>query len=230
MRRRVVLLPAGLAMLLIGCGHRTEQYLLPDQITDFPTLFASNCSGCHGMNGRSGAARPLNDPVFLALIGKEKVRDTIAKGVPQTSMPSFAQNAGGGLTDQQIGILADQMEARWSKPQQAAGSAMPSYSGSLGDPEKGGAVFERQCTLCHGAKRIGGLLTDPDFLALVSDQSLRTSVIAGRSDRGMPNWMGHRPPLTSEDISDVVAWLASHRARSTILNPVTLTSRGTSEP
>ena len=112
-----VWLPAGLAILLLGCGHRTEQYVLPDQVTDFSALYGSNCAGCHGRDGRFGAARPLNDPLFLALIGKEKLRDVIAKGVPGTAMPAFAQNAGGTLTDQQITILADQIEERWSRPQ-----------------------------------------------------------------------------------------------------------------
>jgi len=230
MTRSVVWLPAGLAVLLLGCGHRIEQYVLPDQITDFSALFASNCSGCHGVNGRLGAGRPLNDPIFLAVIGKEKLHDTIAKGVPDTSMPAFAQNAGGGLTDQQITILADQMEARWSKPQEVAGLTLPPYSGDLGDVGKGGAIFERQCSPCHRDKGIGGSLIDPDFLALISDQSLRTSVIAGRADRGMPNWRGHRPPLMPQDVSDVVAWLSSHRSHPMNLNPVSVTRRETSQP
>ena len=85
--------PACIAVVLLGCGHRTEQYVLPDQITDFATLFGSNCAGCHGRDGHSGPARPLNDPLFLALIGKEKLRDTIAKGVKGTPMPAFASRA-----------------------------------------------------------------------------------------------------------------------------------------
>ena len=39
-----------------GCKIRTEEYLRPDQVTDFKTLYAENCSGCHGENGRLGAA------------------------------------------------------------------------------------------------------------------------------------------------------------------------------
>jgi hypothetical protein len=58
-----------------------------------------------------------------------------------------------------------------------------------------------------------GSIVDPSFLALVSDQSLRTTVIAGRPDLGKPDWRevvpGHR--LTPQQISDLVAWLAGHR-------------------
>jgi hypothetical protein len=54
---------------------------------------------------------------------------------------------------------------------------------------------------------------DPTYLALVSNQSLRTTVIAGRPDLGKPDWRDDIPgtPLTADQISDLVAWLAGHR-------------------
>src|SRR6266566_291295 len=107
MMRLAVSLTCGFAIVLLGCGSHAEQYVLPDEVTDFSALYASNCAGCHGQDGRSGAARPLNDPLYLAVIGKEKLRDVIAKGVPQTAMPAFATDAGGTLTNQQVNILAD---------------------------------------------------------------------------------------------------------------------------
>jgi cytochrome c oxidase cbb3-type subunit 3 len=220
-------IPACIAIVLIGCGHRTEQYVLPDQIADFSVLFGSNCAGCHGRDGHSGAARPLNDPLFLALIGKEKLRDTIAKGVNGTPMPAFAQSAGGTLTDQQVAILADQMEATWSRSQDFSGVALPEYSADLGDPTRGEAVFQRDCSICHGEHGIGGSIIDPSFLALVSDQSIRTTVITGRADRGMPDWRSHTPgpAMTAQEISDVVAWLSSHR-----VHPGNLAIGGTNLP
>jgi hypothetical protein len=41
-------------------------------------------------------------------------------------------------------------------------------------------------------------------------------IIAGRPELGMPNHQGLVPgkPLTSEQIADVVGWLASHRPPS----------------
>ncbi len=225
-------LPACFAMILIGCGHRTEQYILPDQITDFSALFGSNCAGCHGPDGRSGAARPLNDPLFLALIGKDTLRDVIEKGVPGTAMPAFAQNAGGALTDQQIAILVDQMEARWSRPRDFVGVALPSYGADLGDPTRGESVFQRDCSQCHGEHGIAGSIIDPAFLSLVSNQSLRTAVLTGRADRGMPDWRSHAPgpamtaqEMTAQEISDVVAWLSAHR-----VHPGNLAIGGTNLP
>jgi len=231
MKRCLLVVPA---ILLLGCGNRVEQFVLPDQVTDFNTLYENNCRGCHGRDGRWGAARPLNDPVFLAVIGKQALRDVIAKGVPKTAMPAFAQNAGGGLTDRQITILADQIEERWSRPRDFAAGDLPPYRADLGDPKAGETVFRTYCASCHGEYGTGaseagsgpGSVVDPSFLSLVSDQSLRTTVIAGRSDRGMPDWRKRTPThsMTPQEISDVVAWISSHR------EPVNLTQRGTKLP
>jgi mono/diheme cytochrome c family protein len=215
-RRIYLLIPC--AIVLLGCGSRTEQYILPDQVTDFTALYEISCAGCHGRDGRLGATRPLNEPVFLAVIGKQMLRDVIANGVPHTAMPAFALNAGGTLTEQQISVVADQIEARWSRPQDFVGVSLPPYSAELGDPKRGEEVFRAYCASCHGEDGMGsskaGSVVNPAFLALVSDQSLRTTVITGRADQGTPDWRSYSPvhPLTPQEISDVVAWLSAHRA------------------
>ena len=218
MKRNGIWLLASFTIALAGCSRGIEQYTLPNQVSDFASLYEGNCAGCHGSDGRSGAARPLNDPVFLALIGKEKLRDTIAMGVPQTPMPAFALDAGGTLTNRQIGILADQMEARWSRPQDLAGATLPPYSAEPGDVKHGEVVFHSYCASCHGEDGTGGAkggsVISPAFLALVSDQSLRTTVIAGRTDLAVPDWRSDSPgrPMMPQEISDVVAWISAHRA------------------
>jgi mono/diheme cytochrome c family protein len=214
---RPVWMAAGLALLLAGCGHRAEQYMLPDEVTDFAVLYAQNCAACHGNDGHGGAARPLNDPLYMALIGKNRLGEVIAKGVPRTAMPPFAQNAGGTLTDRQIAILAGQMQSRWSRPQEFAGAPLPPYSADLGDPDRGASAFRTYCAICHGPSGKGGpkggSVVDPPFLSLVSDQDLRTMVIAGRADQRIPDWRGDAAGrvMTPQDISDVVAWLSAHR-------------------
>jgi mono/diheme cytochrome c family protein len=165
------------------------------------------------------------------VIGERTLRDVIANGVPMTGMPAFAKNAGGDLTDQQVAILADQMEAHWSRPQRFATVALPPYGAKTGDSKTGAAVFHTYCASCHGEEGTGGSkpgsVVDPSFLALVSDQSLRTTVIAGRSDRGSPDYRNATPshPMAPQEISDVVAWLSSHRAAA-----VNLTQRETTLP
>ena len=47
---------------------------------------------------------------------------------------------------------------------------------------------------------------------LVSDQALRTLVIAGRPDLGIPTGAAiPGQPLSAQQVSDVVAWLAAKR-------------------
>ena len=63
--------------LLTGCdqlpGKPTAQHrwMAPSQVVDFSQLYADNCAGCHGTDGRLGAALPLHDPLYLALVGTD---------------------------------------------------------------------------------------------------------------------------------------------------------------
>jgi mono/diheme cytochrome c family protein len=78
--------------------------------------------------------------------------------------------------------------------------------------ERGEGIFRTSCTSCHqnGQQKI----TDPTYLSLVSDQSLRTIVIAGRPDLGHPDWKQVRrgQPLADQDVSDVIVYLHSLRS------------------
>jgi mono/diheme cytochrome c family protein len=201
----------------------------PDQVLDFATLYAENCSGCHGAGGENGAAISLANPVYLAAAGEANLKRATAAGVPGTLMPPFAQSNGGTLTDQQIDALADGMIKNWSRPAILAGETPPAYaSASAGDATRGQNAFATFCGRCHGADGAGeksspgskggdtGSLVDPAYLALVSDQNLRSTIIAGDPEQGMPDWRhdlagaGARA-LTDPEITDIVAWLASHR-------------------
>ncbi len=90
--------------------------MAPAQVTDFNQLYAQNCAGCHGSEGRFGSARPLNDPLYLAVANADVLRQVTAKGVPGTAMPAFAKQAGGSLTDKQIDALVEGMRSRWGRP------------------------------------------------------------------------------------------------------------------
>ena len=47
----------------------------------------------------------------------------------------------------------------------------------------------------------------------MSDQNLRTTIIAGRPDLGHPDWRNCVPgrAMTSQEVTDVVTWLAAQR-------------------
>jgi cytochrome c oxidase cbb3-type subunit 3 len=191
----------------------------PDQIVNFDVLYSQNCAGCHGVEGSGGAAMSLANPTFLAIADDDVIRHTAANGVPGTPMPAFAQSAGGMLTDKQIDSLVRGIRS-WAKPNALRGTTAPSYAAQAsGDAQRGADAYRTFCSSCHGADGRGGSkassIVDGSYLALVSDQQLRTIVIAGRPELGAPDWRGdvEGRPLSPQDISDVVAWLSSQRPK-----------------
>src|SRR5262245_43830332 len=122
-----------LLALAIGCdrlpGKPTpeDRWKAATEVTNFAQLYAVNCSGCHGADGRLGAARPLNDPLYLALVSNNTLHQAIAQGVPGTAAPAFAQQVGGPLTDKQIDILIEGMRSRWGKAENFQNVALPPY-------------------------------------------------------------------------------------------------------
>jgi mono/diheme cytochrome c family protein len=212
------------AIFFTGCGSphgqpgRDSEVLAPNQISDFGTLFSENCSACHGAEGKGGAAIALANPVYLAIADDASIRKVVAQGVPGTAMPAFAQSAGGMLTDAQVDVITKGIRSRWSQNGILNSASAPPYAAkSSGDAQRGEAAYKTFCESCHGPAGLGGqkasAITDGSFLALVNDQYLRTIVIVGRPELGAPDWRGNVPgkPMSDQEITDVVAWLASRR-------------------
>ncbi len=201
---------------LPGRPREADRPLRPHDVTSFAELYGANCAGCHGSNGTLGAAAALANPTYLAWVDDATVRRVITEGIPGTSQPAFAISAGGSLTDAQVDVLVRGMRTQWPAPP-PAGTLPPYAADGGGDVARGGALYAQRCALCHdpGGKGSpkGGSVVDPDYLALVSDQALRTAVVAGRPDLGMPDWRGAPPwpALAPQQVSDLVAWMASHR-------------------
>lgn len=230
---------SGLAGILFlacsGCSHvpgeptATIETIRPDKQLDFHVLYQENCSGCHGANGRGGAAIPLNNPAYLAVAGADTLRSVTAKGLPGTLMPPFAASSGGMLTDQQVDALVQGMLRTWARPAEFAGVTLPPYRASApGDPANGQKAYAAACARCHGADGTGvhtatgqaqpagasaHSIIDPSYLTLVSDQNLRSTVIAGHLDWKAADWRSYISgrALAPQEITDIVAWLASHR-------------------
>jgi cytochrome c oxidase cbb3-type subunit 3 len=127
---------------------------------------------------------------------------------------------------------ADGISPKWGTPGKPP-KGVPSYReqsasshGSVaGNKEKGALVFARACAACHGNHGQGvgqggetvRTINDLVFLALISNQALRRYAITGRPDLGMPGYAEARPgnphfmPLTDQEVTDLVALLASWR-------------------
>jgi cytochrome c oxidase cbb3-type subunit 3/ubiquinol-cytochrome c reductase cytochrome c subunit len=239
----LLLVAAGLA--LAGCSRAPgrpgpgPEVVRPEEVVDFPTLYRQNCAACHGENGRDGVAFSLANPVYVGVAGEARLREVIAKGVSGKLMPAFAMSAGGVLTDAQVTALAHGIVEQWGNPALLAGQTPPTYQSSLtGDANHGPETYRVFCARCHGATGEGGpadgkarptnsdarssrsgwlgSIVDPSYLALISDQNLRSILIAGRPDEAMPDWRNDAAqPMTDQQITDILAWLASKR----IANP-----------
>lgn len=75
------------------------------QLDDAMTLYAENCSVCHGLNGEGIGATPPLDSAVLRTMPYDGIYKTIARGRYQTAMPAWALEDGGPLSDYQIDEL-----------------------------------------------------------------------------------------------------------------------------
>ncbi len=210
-----------LVFLLGGCdwmpGKPTAKdvWKPPEANLDFSNLYMTSCIACH--SGVSGVASAISmgNSVYLSLITPNKMREIIARGIPGTAMPAFSEKMGGRLTEAQIDVLVKGIYA-WKDPKKVPAGPLPVYSAPPGDVRRGAQVFSMNCASCHGVEGTGGKagsVVDTAYLNLVTDQYLRTLVIAGRPEVGHPNWheAAGGQPMSDQDVSDVVAWLISHR-------------------
>ena len=80
-----------------GCGDAPgrlvaeETPMTPSATSDFGVLYRANCAGCHGADGKGGAAIAIADPVYLAIVDDATLRHVASNGIKGTSMPAFAQ-------------------------------------------------------------------------------------------------------------------------------------------
>jgi mono/diheme cytochrome c family protein len=224
-----------------GIPTAADDVSRPDKQLDFHALYKQSCSGCHGDNGRGGAAIPLNDAAYLAFAGADNIRTATAKGMSSTMMPAFATSSGGMLTEAQVDALVQGMLREWSRPSDFSGIALPSYAAvDAGNPVDGQKAYTTACARCHGNDGTGvhpsannsaltrdstpHSIVDASYLALVSDQSLRSLVVAGHPDANTPDWRTYIAgrALTPQEITDIVAWLSAHRvpaAQQSASNP-----------
>lgn len=211
--------------LILGCDNAPgrpgpgPEVIRPEALVDYSTLYKDNCAACHGPDGSHGASIPLANSVLPSIMGHDALRDTIARGVPNSLMPAFSRSYGGTLTDQQIEILTQGILHQAGTSGSPAGGNLPSYQATLsGDPVRGQQAYTAACARCHGPGGEGndrlklGSITDPTYLAIVTDQYLRNLILGGRPDENMPDYRTDLPqPLTDQQITDIVAWMASKR-------------------
>jgi cytochrome c oxidase cbb3-type subunit III len=117
----------------------------PEQVARGQQIFRSNCSFCHGSDGRGGETGPnlVRDVVVLRDQNGELITPIVQNGIPARGMPSLGLSA------------ADIIDiAAWLHSQPLSDRGTPSTLDILvGDAKQGAAYFNGagHCTQCHSA-------------------------------------------------------------------------------
>ncbi|MEM4724175.1 MAG: cytochrome c, partial [Candidatus Hadarchaeum sp.] len=90
---------------------RTQQEILNAQLDEGMTLYAENCSVCHGLQGEGIGSNPPLNTSALASMPYDDLFKTIARGRYGTAMPAWSKEEGGPLSDYQISELIALIQA-----------------------------------------------------------------------------------------------------------------------
>jgi cytochrome c oxidase cbb3-type subunit 3/ubiquinol-cytochrome c reductase cytochrome c subunit len=117
-------------------------------------------------------------------------------------MAAYGKSRGGPLEEQEISAIVAFLRTKGPKSQ-----PLPASPALGGDAARGAAVFEKNCTSCHGTITTRGNsvhLHNPELLAAASPGFLRYAILNGRAPTPMPAFQGK---LTDQEVTDVVTWL-----------------------
>ena len=181
---------------------------------DGARLYGQHCAVCHGDNGNGGVGVPLALPGFQATVDDAYLRATIRHGRPGRVMPAFSR-----LSDAEVDAIVGHIRG-WRKD-----AAAPQFTSErvAGNPQRGASLFAQHCAACHGERGQGGrgtgvtfsrprdlpiiapALNNPGFLAAVTDQQLKTTLMDGRKGTPMVSFL--EQGLSERDIDDLVSFV-----------------------
>ncbi len=180
------------------------------QLDDAMSLYAENCSVCHGLNGEGIGATPALDSEALRTMPYEDLYKTISRGRYQTAMPAWAIEDGGPLSDYQIDELVTLIQyGDWIETGDRTvnlGLAPlipfttepdPALLAEIGNLPDGSTLqtavqlFAANCVACHGADGLGTAiapaLNDPLVREKTSEDITRI-ITYGNTGTLMAGW------------------------------------------
>lgn len=147
---------------------------LASDLDEAMSLYAQNCSVCHGLAGEGISATPALDRPDLLDVEPDYLTKIIARGLYGTSMPAWSKEDGGALSDYQIAALVSLIQnGNWQMTQDRVVNlglaplipftaqpdpALLEQAGSMQGGEqlvRGIEVYAVQCVACHGADGLG---------------------------------------------------------------------------
>lgn len=173
-------------------------------------LYGRICSVCHGKTGegyKADEATALAQPDFLASVSDDYLRTAIKYGRTGTTMSAWSLERGGPLSAGDVDAVIAFLRTWDHAPRAKLDDGPP-----LGDAAKAAAVYDRECTRCHGARGVGGPnvhIGNLDLLASATNGFLRHAIRNGRPGAQMPAF---GESLHDEGVEDMVALLRSWQA------------------
>jgi mono/diheme cytochrome c family protein len=201
----------------------SQDDVLAVQLDDGMTLYAENCSVCHGLSGEGIGATPALNTDALRTMSASDLTRIIAEGRYNTAMPAWSEADGGPLSDFQVSELtALILHGDWQATQDRVVNlglaplvpfttepdpALLSEVLLLPDGEvlqTAIRIYANQCVACHGADGLGTsiapALNDAAVRAVSSDELTRI-ITNGTSGTLMAGWSNVLKP---EEISAMV--------------------------
>ncbi len=179
------------------------------------TMFGTFCASCHGPAGEGysagGSGPGIGLPGFLNLVCDDYVFQTVKHGRLGTPMKSFiGPGAIADLTESDVADIISHLRTLQHKVPPEVAADITLRQSEKGNPATGRVIFAANCAACHqddGEGKVGlaPSLRNRDFLAVASDDFIRTTIRQGR----MGTAMVQRPDLSDTDIDHIIAFLRS---------------------
>jgi len=197
-----------------------QNNVITGQLDEAMSLYAENCSVCHGLNGEGIGATPPLDNAALRTMPYADIYKTISRGRYQTAMPAWSIEDGGPLSDYQIDEMTILiLYGNWTETGNRTvnlGLAPiipfttepdPALLAEIGNLPDGATLqtavklFAANCVACHGADGLGtGIapaLNDPLVREKTVDEITRV-ITFGNPGTLMAGWNN---ALTTDEIN-----------------------------
>ena len=202
----------------------SQTQILQIQLDDAMTLYAQNCSVCHGLAGEGIGAIPALNNSALQTMAYEDLTKTIARGRFNTAMPAWSKEDGGALSDYQISELVGLIQSGdWNATRdRVVNLGLAPLVPFVTDPDpallaevanlpdgltlqNAITIYAANCVACHGADGLGtGIapaLNDPLVREKTTDELTRT-VTFGSTGTLMAGWSN---ALTTQEIASMIS-------------------------
>jgi menaquinol-cytochrome c reductase cytochrome b/c subunit len=170
-------------------------------------LFTSVCAPCHGLYGEGGSGPTLATIDFPQRFPVESMHEDTIQNADELSQHVWERMR--SLTGAQLEAVLNYTYSL----SPSGGPVVLAPSSDQGDPTNGAILYTDWCANCHGPDGTTALgpealvIVEPLYLAGVTDEHLVEVISAGFPP---PNDMpAFREILSSQEISDLLAWLRS---------------------